>query len=183
MSQFERELGRRGILFQRMLGIVRYVGNDAPDIRTGDIEIGGDQYNPCQTGVEHAQVVETHGTAIPHQSLFTQDHVQHGQVGRCPDVLLHQCQMCCSFHGAFLTGDDAVLHRLPDHGTFGSQITFQILFILGPNIQSSAQRLELFDRYSQLLYFKPPDVVGPGDKCRVAGKYFALGKILQRRVK
>ncbi|MNF95548.1 hypothetical protein D3C84_783090 [compost metagenome] len=126
-------------------------------------------------------MVIAYGTAIEHQPLFARDHVQYRLVRRCPDIFFHPRQMSRCLQGAFLAGDDAVLHHRLDHGIRGSQITFQILFISRANIQCSAQRLELLDRYSQLLYFKVPLRIGFTDKGRVGGKYFTFGKIMQRR--
>ncbi|MNK93704.1 hypothetical protein D3C87_1138780 [compost metagenome] len=91
--------------------------------------------------------------------------------------------MCGGFHGAFLTIDNALLDHRTDHGIFGNQITFQMFFILGTDIQSSAQRLELLDCYTQTFNFKLPNFVGLANKYRVSAKKFAFGKVVQRSVK
>ncbi|MNV83356.1 hypothetical protein D3C71_1771590 [compost metagenome] len=58
-----------------------------------------------------------------------------------------------------------------------------MFFILGTDIQSSAQRLELLDCHTQTFNFKLPNLVGLASKYRVSAKDFTFGKVVQRSVK
>ena len=186
--QFGVHLGGRGILLDRMLRVIRYVGHNARR-RSWLEQVGRKDDDAGQGRFQHRQILAFQCWPITGRSRCCIEQCLYPQERVLADVTAHPCPLQRGLHRGLLARVDFVSQHRRCNRMAGAKGLAQVGLVSGADIQLAAQFGERHDAQPGLERgqgFKLSSGVGLGDEGRLGfvGVVFGLGEfeVVQRGI-